>query len=149
MPSALLKECAYPGGCAELVVGTFCAEHEKRKEQARVQQRAESHGACDYNGTAWRKFRVWFRSLLIASGITVACGARLPGAPVTQDSQCQANGVIYGDAEHRARTGRMLHADHIDPHRGDVAKFFDKFNIQLLCEECHNRKSQREGCVTA
>lgn len=147
MPSALLKECSYPG-CTELVESGPCPGHRKQKEQERFRHRSETLGECDYNGTRWRALRVRFRSLLMQAGVTAACGARLPGAPVTNDSECQAQGVLYGDDEHRARTKRSLHCDHIQPHKGIVALFFDILNLQLLCEQCHNRKSQREGQTT-
>lgn len=39
---------------------------------------------------------------------------------------------------------RDLVADHVRPHRGDHAMFFDKFNLQCLCATCHNRDKQRE-----
>ena len=31
--------------------------------------------------------------------------------------------------------------DHIIPHKGDMAKFWDMDNWQGLCAECHNRKT--------
>ncbi len=31
--------------------------------------------------------------------------------------------------------------DHIDPHRGNQAKFWDRSNWQALCKRCHTRKS--------
>jgi hypothetical protein len=115
--------------------------HEKRRERERLANRP---GDCDYNSAAWRQFRAWFRSQLVRVGVTVACGASLPGSPVTTDSQCRTEGRIYGDGEHKLRTGRSLVCDHIEPHRGLVALFFNLLNLQLLCQECHNRKSQRE-----
>ena len=145
MPGAMLKVCGHPGGCTELTTGARCPEHEQKKEQQRYQQRSESLGECDYNSTRWRKLRELFRTLLVAAGVPVACGARLPGAPETNDSQCRTHGVVYGDAEHRLRTRRSLHVDHIRPHRGLVALFFDVLNLQLLCQSCHAVKSQREG----
>ena len=33
--------------------------------------------------------------------------------------------------------------DHIDPHRGDPAKFWDRGNLQTLCSSCHNSQKQR------
>lgn len=44
------------------------------------------------------------------------------------------------------RLGRIVQAsvvDHILPHRGDQALFWDKDNWQSLCAECHNRHKQR------
>lgn len=34
--------------------------------------------------------------------------------------------------------------DHIIPHKGDKALFWDKNNWQSLCESCHNRKTATE-----
>ena len=34
--------------------------------------------------------------------------------------------------------------DHIKPHRGDDALFWNRLNWQPLCAPCHNRKKQRE-----
>ena len=31
--------------------------------------------------------------------------------------------------------------DHIQPHRGDVNKFWDASNWQALCKRCHDRKT--------
>lgn len=33
------------------------------------------------------------------------------------------------------------HADHITPHHGDAALFFDTANLQPLCHSCHSRKT--------
>lgn len=43
----------------------------------------------------------------------------------------------------------MCHApatvvDHINPHRGDKALFWDRQNWQPLCAPCHNRHKQRQ-----
>ena len=29
-------------------------------------------------------------------------------------------------------------ADHIVPHKGDIAKFLDRINLQSLCKRCHD-----------
>ena len=34
-------------------------------------------------------------------------------------------------------------ADHILPHRGDLALFWNRANLQGLCHACHARKTQR------
>lgn len=33
--------------------------------------------------------------------------------------------------------------DHVVPHRGNRARFFDRDNLQALCHACHSRKTQR------
>lgn len=35
--------------------------------------------------------------------------------------------------------------DHITPHRGNAAVFWDVSNWQVLCKQCHSRKSSRES----
>lgn len=37
-----------------------------------------------------------------------------------------------------------LVADHITPHRGNRALFFDPNNLQCLCARCHSSDKQRE-----
>lgn len=38
----------------------------------------------------------------------------------------------------------MLVADHIVPHRGDEARFWDASNLQCLCKACHDSAKQAE-----
>lgn len=40
--------------------------------------------------------------------------------------------------------GRATAVDHIKPHRGDEELFWDEFNWQPLCSECHRKKTQEE-----
>ncbi|WP_449375914.1 HNH endonuclease [Bosea thiooxidans] len=35
-------------------------------------------------------------------------------------------------------------ADHVKPHRGDEALFWDPDNLQSLCGSCHSRHKQAE-----
>lgn len=45
------------------------------------------------------------------------------------------------------RLGRVTEAkvvDHIEPHRGDQEKFWDRSNWQSLCASCHSGEKQRE-----
>lgn len=39
---------------------------------------------------------------------------------------------------------RKLVADHVRPHRGDEALFWDEGNLQTLCAPCHGSAKQRE-----
>lgn len=50
---------------------------------------------------------------------------------------CARCGVIDGDT-------RQLVADHVRPHRGDPALFWDRANLQCLCKPCHDGAKQRE-----
>lgn len=34
--------------------------------------------------------------------------------------------------------------DHIEPHKGDLALFWQESNHQALCKSCHSAKSQKE-----
>jgi len=48
-------------------------------------------------------------------------------------------------AEHRAK-GRVAAAtvvDHVVPHKGDQALFWDQGNWQSLCKPCHDAKTAR------
>lgn len=49
---------------------------------------------------------------------------------------CARCGLIEASAD--------LVGDHIRPHRGDRALFFDPANVQCLCKTCHDRHKQRE-----
>src|SRR4051812_22966064 len=100
MPSALLRPCAYVGGCPELVASGGCPAHTRQVEQRRGSAHARGYTR------AWEKFKAWVIERLIAFDIPPVCGARLPGAPVTNDSLCQAKGLLN---EHR------LHLDHTPP----------------------------------
>ncbi|MDO5658302.1 MAG: HNH endonuclease signature motif containing protein [Paracoccus sp. (in: a-proteobacteria)] len=42
-----------------------------------------------------------------------------------------------------------LVADHIQPHRGDEARFWDRGNLQCLCKRCHDSDKQREERAAA
>ena len=130
MPSALLKPCAYPGGCAALVPAGYCADHRPRT--------AHTTAARGYTWR-WRQFRLWFIDQLVAFGIAPVCGARWPGAAATGDSQCQRDGVL---------TATRLHLDHTPPlrpaERAIEATVCDIWRVQLLCEACHNAKSAKE-----
>lgn len=37
-----------------------------------------------------------------------------------------------------------LVADHIEPHRGNEALFWDETNLQCLCKVCHDKTKQAE-----
>lgn len=48
--------------------------------------------------------------------------------------------AFCGRAE--ADTSQLI-GDHIIPHKGDEAMFFDRANVQCLCAPCHNGTKQR------
>lgn len=68
-------------------------------------------------GPEWRRYRIGF---LIEHPLCVMCADA---------------GVL---------TAAAL-VDHIEPHRGDRALFWDAKNHQALCYSCHTRKTRREG----
>lgn len=50
---------------------------------------------------------------------------------------CRRCGRIEGDT-------RLLVADHVQPHRGDEALFWEAGNLQCLCKACHDSAKQSE-----
>lgn len=141
MPAALKRLCA--GGCGELVDKGKCKSCGGKEQRERVaDRRLLADGVDLYNTARWQELRVRFRRRLAEVGILAACGARLPGAPVTQDSTCEPEAM--DDGEHKRLTGRTLSVDHIDEHQGDRGKFFDIMNLQLLCDRDHAAKTHRE-----
>lgn len=48
--------------------------------------------------------------------------------------RCQAQGVINA----------ALIVDHVTPHKGDQALFWDQSNWQPLCKRCHDQKTAQE-----
>lgn len=42
-----------------------------------------------------------------------------------------------------ADTSRLV-CDHVEPHRGRAALFWDRANLQCLCKPCHDGAKQRE-----
>jgi 5-methylcytosine-specific restriction protein A len=134
MPSAILRPCPGDGGrCPELVPAGRCARHARQIEQRRGSAASRGYGS------SWVWLRQKFREAIIRVGIAPVCGAKLPGAPVTPDSRCAAEGLVVGDGPRRG-----LHVDHIVPHRGDPVLFKDLNNLQYLCHGCHSAKTLRE-----
>ncbi|MDI7923391.1 HNH endonuclease [Ferirhizobium litorale] len=54
---------------------------------------------------------------------------------------CQMCGTLERD------TSRLV-ADHRKPHRGDPVLFWDRANLQCLCEPCHSTEKQKEEQAT-
>jgi len=133
-----------------------CPQHGKRQAtwteptDAVIRPVAQTlHGQARYRGSAhsrgygerWRKYRKWFIAELFRLEVPRAglCGARLPGAPMTQDSLCAQFGIITGEA-----LGTVL--DHIVPVTGpNDPSFYVPEGHQLLCARCHDRKRQSES----
>jgi len=46
------------------------------------------------------------------------------------------------DCQRLGRTTIATEIDHVVPHRGDLARFWDPTNVQGLCATCHGQKTQ-------
>jgi 5-methylcytosine-specific restriction protein A len=125
-PLAPLRPCLAPG-CSAQVRSGRCPSH----TQARERQRGTPYARGYDRRWAWHRHQ--YLSTLVALGILPVCGARLPGAPRTDDSLCAAEHVLVGDVD----------VDHIQPHRGQSDPlFWDTQNFQLLCHaRCHPQKT--------
>ena len=66
-----------------------------------------------------RRWAAYAKSFLLANPLCVRC----------QQSQADSPATVV---------------DHIVPHRGDVALFWDADNHQSLCKRCHDRKTATE-----
>lgn len=113
MPYAAPTPCRQPGGCGELVRdGTgFCEAHRKLRQKAQDAERGSS-AARGYD-SKWQKARVGFLRL----------------HPLC--AQCERDGLVTEANE----------VDHIIPHKGDRALFWNRDNWQSLCKPCHGRKT--------
>jgi hypothetical protein len=80
-------------------------------------------------------WRTW-RARTIEQHDLHVCGDRPASAPKTTDSVCQQRGLQV--------PGKVL--DHIERIDGpDDPRRLDARNVQLLCDQCHNRKRGREA----
>lgn len=52
-----------------------------------------------------------------------------------------AGNPLCVECNKEGRTEAATVVDHIEPHRGDMAKFWNRSNWQALCETHHNRKT--------
>jgi 5-methylcytosine-specific restriction enzyme A len=115
VPRPALRPCSYPG-CPEIVTSGYCDKH-------RIEKLATSNDYHDqgskhlYNSKKWQIIR---KNKLINQPWCEEC--------------LRANPPIYTPA---------TDVDHIDPHRGDIKRFFNG-PFQSLCKECHSRKTASE-----
>ena len=101
-------------GCPVLSRGRFCEDHANAVRRAEDRKRGNS--AQRLYDAKWRKARLQF---LIANPLCV---------------QCRAAG----------RVTAATVVDHIVPHRGDKARFWDRANWQALCKPHHDSKTAIE-----
>ena len=91
----------------------------------------------DQRSDAARVYRRWYKKAAWTQGIRAR---RLRAEPMCR--MCASRG----------QDTLAVIVDHIVPHRGDRALFFDYANTQALCKACHDRHKQREevrGYATA
>lgn len=115
MPVAAPKPCTYPG-CGVLVQdgSSRCTKH-KHVERRQADQQRGSSSERGY-GSRWQKAREGF----------------LRNNPL---------------CAHHMERGEIMPAtvvDHVIPHKGDKALFWDRANWQPLCKPCHDAKTARE-----
>jgi 5-methylcytosine-specific restriction enzyme A len=132
MPKASPHGCADPSCAALVPYGVrYCADHAAAQDAAAAAQtrdydRARGTATQRGYGAQWRKRRDLFLDLY------PLCGMRPDGrAPVL--SHCHDDG----------RLTPAYQVDHVVPHRGDPALFWDEQgNWQALCQDCGIRKTR-------
>lgn len=108
------RPCGHPG-CARLVHGeTYCECHAPQHKRE-FEQRRGSSTQRGY-GYRWQKAS---RAFLARHPLCRYC-------------------------EHDGRIAAATVVDHIVPHHGDQALFWDADNWQPLCKSCHDRRKQSE-----
>lgn len=116
MPQRSLRPCR-KHGCSALSRTGYCAAHaDEAKRYARISDQHRGSARARGYTTAWEKAR---KAYLAMHPLCVQC-----------------------HAEHVVRAATVV--DHITPHRGDMALFWDaQGNWQALCREHHDRKTAR------
>lgn len=122
LPSKPMRPCAHPG-CRELVRSGYCEKHRPKDSQRRSAPAAAWHRW--YSSPEWRD--------------------RIRPAQLLREPFCRECAKL-ADAGGRPELKRVpaTDVDHIVPHRGNRALFFDESNLQSLCHACHSRKTQAE-----
>jgi 5-methylcytosine-specific restriction protein A len=114
----MMKLCSHPG-CRVIVSGARCDRHEKQRATGRYQVRkaGERPGYFAMYGRKWREARL----------------VHLAEHPLCLE--CLTAALIVPATE----------VDHIVPHKGDMATFWDRKNLQSLCIACHSAKTAKEN----
>ena len=99
------------------------------KPQSRLRVGFEDDVARDADRRSRQMWRAWYAS---SEWRRLSWSVRLAAA-----FTCALCGRVEG------RSGQTV-ADHVQPHRGDRAKFFDPANLQCLCKACHDAVKQRQ-----
>jgi 5-methylcytosine-specific restriction protein A len=114
MPLAAPTPCRQPGCSALVASAGYCTAHKRQVRKQQDEQRGSS--ASRGYGHRWRKAR---EAYLRAHPLCAEC-------------------------ERHDRLTPATDVDHITPHRGDMALFWDSTNWQSLCHTCHSSKTARE-----
>jgi len=98
-------------GCPNLVKFGRCEKHAKQKDRQSTSQRNNEYKWM--YGRKWQKARAFY---LRRHPVCAECAKYNRAVPATD-------------------------VDHIEPHLGDRAKFWDQANWQALCRGCHSSKT--------
>ena len=121
MPKRAQSFCQYPGCRAIAERGGLCDQHrQQRKDESwqRFKAKPVIRGTNTERGYNFR----WNRARAVFLSEHPLC------------RECERQGVL---------TPATV-VDHIQPHRGDYALFWDQENWQPLCATCHGRKTIAE-----
>ena len=121
MPTRARTPCRQ-SGCATLVESPGYCETHRRDVVARYS--ADSRRTHPVETALYHTAR-WLRGRRLHLQLYPLC------------VHCLAAGSLVGASQ----------VDHIVPHKGDRALFFDTANWQSLCPSCHSRKTAREQVV--
>lgn len=114
MPPRSKKPCGHRG-CKELSTEAYCNEHRQERHQLYKRERTDHDEQSFYKSAVWRKTRAY----------------KLRMNPLCEE--CMRQG--------RLRTAVLV--DHITPIKKGGARL-DVYNLQSLCQSCHNRKTAGE-----
>ena len=118
------KVCVAVGCCTTVSIGKYCeacnAARWKRRDRKRLKGNARARGYT----SKWDKYSRAFR-------------LKHPVCANIEMGRCVS--VLNG----KPHESGIAAVDHIEPHRGDINKFWDKTIHQALCRACHDRKTAR------
>jgi 5-methylcytosine-specific restriction protein A len=113
-----MRFCLEPG-CPKRAERAYCPDHARVRDHRR--------GSAIERGYTWK----WTKAARGFLSEFPLCGQR-PGGLAPVMSGC------YDEQRVTAAT----EVDHVEPHRGDQVKFWDRAgNWQALCGACHKRKT--------
>lgn len=115
MPTRPKKPCAAPGCPTLIEAGTRHCDKHKKQEAQRYDRERGTAAQRGYGGR-WQRARIVY---LREHPLCVECEKQGGLTPAT---------VV----------------DHIKPHKGNRALFWDSSNWQALCKLCHDRKTVKE-----